>query len=152
MKSARLVYIVIILMFILSCKMSTEVIAEGNINLDQSGKLFFDSIENDDFDIALKEVSRTKDTSTLYGYIKKGSSVGGSVFIMCTFCKLSKERGFKYFIIMEEGMDEVGYKYLIGFLNDRTVETVSKLTEFKAGLNQDNIIEVAHFEEFCNKQ
>jgi len=96
-------------------------------------------------------VKQLKPLDDFFIIAKKGTSVGGSVFIMCTLCKLSKERGFKYFIIMDEGMDETGYKYLIGFLNDRHIDALNTLTEFNAGLNQNNIIEVAHFEEFCNK-
>ena len=152
MKLIRLVYFFIALIFLLSYMVSAAVLAEKNNNSDQAGELFSNSIKNNDFDIALKEVSRTINTSTLYGYPQKGTSVGGSVFIMCTLCKLSKERGFKYFIIMDEGMDELRYKYVIGFLNDRTVDALNKLTEYKVGFKQDNIIEVEHFEEFCNKQ
>lgn len=152
MRTIRSDYIVILVLLILSCNMPTSILANSINNMEPVDRLFFDSIKNDNFDISLKEVSRSHNTSTIYGDIKKGTSVGGSIFIMCTLCKLTKERGYKYFIIIEEGLDEIGYKYLIGFLNERTDYSLNELNKYKADLNKINVIDVSQFDEFCNKQ
>jgi hypothetical protein len=146
----RLTYTIITLFFIFSSVIACAPLTEKKNIIDYYEDLYSTSLKNDDFDIILKEVSRTKNTSTLYVYIREGSSVGVSVFIGCSFSNIAKKRGFKYFITLEEEMDKVGYKYLVGFLNEQSLDALNKLTGNKFHLDIRNIFEVTYFEKFCN--
>jgi hypothetical protein len=85
----------------------------------------------------ITELERDGNLSTLkLSYMKMGSSVGSSLFIMRGFCEVTKSRGTAYFTNLKEWDDENGDRiYIGGFTNKKNPDIQ---TEFGRQFSNSN--------------
>ncbi len=82
-------------------------------------KLDTRDFEIDYFDVRVEEVKREDSVSVVQITRSSGPSGDESMFVIRTLCLIAKERGKRYFLILEEGENEEGiYTYRVGFLNE----------------------------------
>lgn len=137
-----------ILIFLLFCSV-TAVAAVSNKN--QLYQVFNDKKPNGDYNMMVKEIKRTDDTSELL--YKKGENaphippVISSVFIMCACYDVAKERGFKNFANLGETTDG---NMLVGFSNQANAEIIKHFEKYNNKLKENDIVSVNQFGIICD--
>lgn len=89
-----------------------------------------------DMDAEIKEVKREPQISIVHVKVKKRGTYAGSImYQVCCFCRIAKNRGYRYFVILGErdikGIKECEWydEYIIGFLDSKTASISQKFKE-----------------------
>ena len=85
-----------------------------------------------DMEAEIKEVKREPQISIVHVKVKKRGTYAGSImYQVCCFCKIAKNRGYRYYVILQKrdigGCNECEWhnEYIIGFLDSKT-DTISQ--------------------------
>jgi hypothetical protein len=99
-------------------------------------------------DIVVREVERRPRASVIEVEINaRGSSVGGSFFVMCSLRRLALERGNYHHIVKRDDQPRPG-QMLVGFLRGATDEPSQAGPEFQ-GLGAANVLALDQFAQIC---
>jgi hypothetical protein len=99
-------------------------------------------------DIVVTEIDRRPRTSVIDVKINTlGSSVGSSMFIVCSLRKLAEERGTRYIAKIEEH-PKPG-QMLIGFLHDATDDPATLGPEFTNVRRPEGVLDLKQFGPVC---
>ena len=99
-------------------------------------------------DIVVTEIERRPRTSVIDVTINtRGSSVGSSMFIVCSLRKLARERGTRHIAKIEEH-PKPG-QMLVGFLRDATDDPALLGPEFASVRRPEGVLELEQFAPLC---
>ena len=110
--------------------------------------LFEATIDDPDLVMSLKEIAREQNRSWLKAEIVSGSSVGTSLWILCQVRLLTKLRGFRYFVVLEQPKD-VDDAQEIGFLQSDGVDLKDEFGKDDFEYGEGEIIGPEMFASIC---
>jgi len=100
-------------------------------------------------DIVVREVERRPRASVIEVEINaRGSSVGGSFFVMCSLRRLALERGNYHHIVKRDDQPRRG-QTLVGFLRGATDDPSQAGAEFQ-GLGAAAVLALDQFAQICD--
>lgn len=109
-----------------------------------------------DMDAEIKEVKRELQISIVQVKVKnRGTYAGSIMFQMCCLSKISKNRGYRYFVELEQrevnGCEECEWydEYVIGFLNSKSDSLKQLFKERYEANKKYKIIDINEFHMVC---
>lgn len=140
---------IVIILFLISCSL-LEIAKAANTNNNQLYQVFNDKKSNGDYNMMVKEVERTEDTSVLvYEQGKNAPHIPpmiSSMFIMCACYDIAKERGFEHFVNLSKNPGDIA----IGFSNQSTADTINHFQKYNDKLTANDIVSVSQFSIICD--
>jgi hypothetical protein len=101
-----------------------------------------------EMDIVVREVARRARSSVLaVDVAARGSSVGGSIFILCSIRQLAQERGGARYVVKVDDQPQRG-QMLVGFMA-RPAEDPRDIDPAFPRLGPDAVIDLDRFRPFC---